>query len=83
MKADECYDKWLASKQAVNVPEGWSDAVMQRIERHEGPRRNSARDLQSWVNRLCGSVPARAAVILAGMAVCVTRFVVLCLAVLG
>lgn len=83
MKADECYDMWLAHKQAVKVPEGWADSIMRRIERHEGSRRHSVWDLDAWMERLCSSVVARAAVVLTGMAACVTRFVILFLATIG
>ena len=83
MKADELYDRWLASKQAMNVPEGWADSVMQRIARDEGSKRNAHLDMQGWIDWCCTCLAARVALVVAGMAVCVTRFVVLFLAVLG
>ena len=83
MKTDELYDKWLAGKQAWGAPEGWGDSVMQRIDRYEGSKRASRLDTQTWVDWFCACLPARAGLVLAGMAVCVTRFVVLLLAVLG
>ncbi len=83
MKVDGHYDKWLASKQAVNVPEGWAGSLMQRSDRYEGSRRRSVRGAQPWMDWFCASMPARAAAVLAGMAVCVTRFVILFLAALG
>jgi len=83
MKTDEPYDRWLASKQALDVPEGWGDSVMQRIDRYEATKRASRLHGQTWVDWFCACLPARVGLVLAGMAVCVTRFVVLLLAVLG
>jgi len=83
MKTDELYDKWLARKQETDVPEGWADPVMQRIDRHAESKRKFRLDAQTWVDWFCACLPARVGLVLAGMAVCVTRFVVLLLAVLG
>jgi hypothetical protein len=83
MKTDELYDKWLACKQGIDVPKGWADSMMQRINSHEESKQDSGMDAQAWVDWLCACLPARAALVLAGVTVCVTRFVVLFLAVLG
>ncbi len=83
MNTDELYGKWLAHKREIDVPRGWVDSVMQRIDRQEGPKRDSGMDVQVWVDWFCACLAARAALVLAGVAVCVTRFVVLFLAVLG
>jgi len=83
MKTDDVYNKWLAGKQAADVPEGWAESMMQRIDRYKGSKRHARLDVQAWIDRFCACVPARAALVVAGLAVCVTRFVLLCLAVLG
>lgn len=83
MKTEEHYNKWLASRRAMRIPEGWTDAVMQRIDRCEVSRRGVPMRTQAWMEWLGNCMPARAALVLAGSLVCVTRFVVLFLAILG
>ena len=53
METNELYKTWLAGKQAINVPEGWADSMMQRIDRYEGSNRNAHLDVQAWIDWLC------------------------------
>jgi len=83
MKTDDVYNKWLASKQTQDVSAEWAESMMQRIDRYERSRGNARLDPQVWIDWLGTCRPARAALVLAGLAACATRFVLLCLAVLG
>jgi hypothetical protein len=83
MKTDEYYHKWLTRHRAMNIPEGWADSVMQGIDRYEASRPVPPMRVQAWLEWLCHCMPARVALVLAGSVVCVVRFVVLFLAVLG
>ena len=83
MNTDECYNRWLASRRALDIPEEWTDSVMQRIDRYEASRHRFGKRMQAWMEWLCNCMPARAVLVLAGSFVCVTRFVVLFLAILG
>lgn len=83
MKSEEIYNAWKESKIQIDVPENFSNDVMNRIYRYERDRKKPFFDVQQLLELISTHRFVKAAVITAGAVTGLARVIVVVYAFLA
>ncbi len=83
MKSEEIYNKWKEHKRQIDLREGFADEVMNRIHRYEREKKRPLFEVQQLIDLISAHRFAKAAVLTAGAAVGLVRFILVAYAFLA
>jgi len=83
MKSEEIYNNWKEHKSQIDLRESFADEVMNRIHRYEREKKRPLLEVQQLIDLISAHRFAKAAVLTAGAAAGLFRFILVAYAFLA